>query len=467
MTISRRTCLWNNLLAGSVLLFLLFGGGCNQQMGTLTSRVPGLVARTANEDFAKDVTVSEVYDIVSALPAIQLVVTTEPDIKADKRGEIQHTIEEILKEQLTASSVVLSDRAKAKLNVHIVHIGVPLTRKRTGEIKLAKVRLGAWITLADTETPVFQSVIDGVVFSGPSNPSRSVYAKAGQTAISKLVRRIKRIPESTIERKANVKWLRAERTRIVSVGISHYEDRSIPPVTYASNDARAVVEFARGAGVPRENITLLVEKQATRTKIIKAIKELETRTDESDEMAMFYFSGHGVPLLAENKKVEGVLVPYDASIDSDDNIDLTCIKQEYIRDKLGELEGKGLIILDACFSGKADNQKGLVAKGAKGVAGISNPFKPKSNLWYMTATSGNHYANEYDKERRGLFTYYFLEALEGATGVDKDANGTISLNEVFDWTRRRVEYTAEKNSGRRQVPELISGEGNIVFTKLR
>lgn len=462
----------NNSLIILFLLLVFAISGCNEGLTIDKSRlnIPELVTDVGNGDFSKDVTISQLYDVVGELPALKLEVTVERDFRADRKGKVRQAIKGKLIEQLTANSIVLSEHANAKLNVHIINIGVPDTRKQTGEIKLAKVRLGAWITLNDGESPIFQSVVDGCIYHGPTTPAPSAYIKAGQDSVSRLVRDIRRIPVASIVRKNKaLEWSGSDSTRIVSIGISRYEDPSIPPITYAANDAKAFAEFARGTGVPSDNITLLVEEQATRSKIFRSIKKLESNT-ESGEIAIFYFSGHGIPYLNSKSEVEGMLVPYDAAINTDDTMELTCIKQGFIYDKMSELPGMGIVILDACFSGKENSTRGLVAKGVKaiGVSGIiDKPFVPKQHLCYITATSGGHYANDYPEKRRGLFSYYFLKALEGEVGVDGFFDGNqdqkISINEAFGWTKAQVKNVAQKKFGRFQVPEMI-GASDMVLT---
>lgn len=81
----------------------------------------------------------------------------------------------------------------------------------------------------------------------------------------------------------------------------------------------------------------------------------------------------------------------------------------------------------------------------------------------MTATSGDNFANDFPKENHGLFTYYFLKALNGEKGVDANEDGLISMKEAFSWTKEEVQAVSAKSLGRLQVPELI-GEGDTILT---
>ncbi len=101
----------------------------------------------------------------------------------------------------------------------------------------------------------------------------------------------------------------------------------------------------------------------------------------------------------------------------------TCIKQRDIRERLENLPGKAIIILDAAFPEKKMASGAWRPKQQKVFSAIaSGPFKAKENLFYITATSSDNYANDYPEKRRGLFSYYFLRALEEEREVDKNKN---------------------------------------------
>ena len=70
--------------------------------------------------------------------------------------------------------------------------------------------------------------------------------------------------------------------------------------------------------------------------------------------------------------------------------------------------------------------------------------KPTKNNWWITATSGDNFANDFPKENHGI----------------------ISVKEAFNWTKKEVSAVSAKSLGRLQVPELI-GKGDTVLTILK
>lgn len=263
----------------------------------------------------------------------------------------------------------------------------------------------------------------------------------------------------------NVLWRAPRRVRMVIVGITDYNDNAIPRVAYASSDAQLFRSFALGAGVPAENITLLVNEDATRNKITDALLRLKAATTDPSETAIFYFSGHGAPVVEEGKVTAGTLVPHDAV---DTSLAFTGVELAMVEETMTGLPGDSIVILDACFTGKQG--RGVSPRGVKGLLVVPRNFRivsaPQKKTWWMAATSGDNSANDFDKAKHGLFTHYLIQALNGERGVDADNNGLVTLREAFDWTKSRVESVSVKSLGRRQVPEL-AGAGDTILTVIK
>jgi len=223
--------------------------------------------------------------------------------------------------------------------------------------------------------------------------------------------------------------------------------------------------FFKNSGVPAHNCSLFVGKNATRNNITDKLMKLKMATTEPLETAIFYFSGHGAPIMKDGKIVDAVLVPYDAR---ESSLEHTGIKMSMLKGILSDVRGNWIVILDACFSGKEG--RSLMTKNVKAIAVVPKDFnvvqKPIKKSWWLTATSGDNFANDFPKANSGLFTHYFLRALNGEKGVDDNGDGLLRLSEVFNWTKKEVQAVSAKSLERLQVPELI-GNGDIVLTMPR
>lgn len=259
-----------------------------------------------------------------------------------------------------------------------------------------------------------------------------------------------------------VHWRAPHNIRLLLVGVSDYNDNAIPKITFAKSDAQHFFSFAQSAGIPAENINSLTNEQASRSEITDGLIKLKMATTEKNETAIFYFSGHGAPIVKNGKIVDAALVPYDAK---ENSLEYTGIKITMLHNILSNVRGNWIVILDACFSGKEG--RSLMAKNVKAIAVVPKDFnivpKSENNIWWLTSTSGDNFANDFPKENSGLFTHYFLKALNGEKGVDSNGDGLISMMEAFSYTKKEVKDVSAKSLGRFQLPELI-GEGDTILT---
>jgi hypothetical protein len=141
----------------------------------------------------------------------------------------------------------------------------------------------------------------------------------------------------------------AQKRRAIIVGINEYEsDLQIPTLAGAENDAREIYErFKNNGKFEISPNHLLLGRDATRRKILKAVSEI-FRREVNHDLVTFYFSGHG--LVDENN--EGYIAPYD--MDPEDPY-VSGINMEELRDYISKCKNKASIImfLDCCYAGIA------------------------------------------------------------------------------------------------------------------
>lgn len=257
---------------------------------------------------------------------------------------------------------------------------------------------------------------------------------------------------------AGARWMHPGKTRVLCIGISEYGDKGITPVRYAKNDALAFYRFVRESGVPQDHVYMLTDREATRSRIMSYLSKLKQMTTDPDETAVIYFSGHGAPLVMNGQVMDGVLVPYDASSDA---MELTAVKLSNLRDILQDAMGRWVVVLDACFSGKQG--RSVFASRVKGLAVVPKTFRvgaERGDQWWLTATSGDLFANDFPKAEHGLFTHYLLRALREQDASDANGDGVVTLREAFDWAQSRVEAVSRKSLGQLQKPE-VTGSGDL------
>lgn len=238
----------------------------------------------------------------------------------------------------------------------------------------------------------------------------------------------------------------------VSIGISHFKDRSIRNISTCHVDAQEMHGiFLDRCGVERDNALLIENEQATLANIRKVFKEDLPRLTQPGDTIMVFWSGHGGQ--TDDGKKE-FLVPYDGVAN---NIESTMLMDETFGRWIQELDSrKVLIILDACNSG------GLAAQ-AKGLAGSLDDHanwkplrfaldqlvtaknigqKDAALIASSTATEVSFVRLEKDLS---VFTYYVSETIKGA-------QRPLTHIQLTDIIKPKVaEYVQEKFTDQRQT----------------
>ena len=246
----------------------------------------------------------------------------------------------------------------------------------------------------------------------------------------------------------------------VVIGINSYP--RLPKLKYAFNDALAfkqlLVEKNR---VPAENITLLVNEQATLRNVRRALGTNLKNAVGIEDMAIIFFAGHGAierdALSSDGDGLEKYILTYDS-----DPSDLfsTALPMRDIALIFDRIRSERLIfIVDACYSGASGGR----TVGAGGLrATLSDSFLERlaagRGKVIITASAANEVSVEKDELQHGVFTYYLLEGLRG--GADLDRDGMVTVDEAYRYVSEKVPYA----TGQEQHPvKKGSVEGNLVI----
>ena len=260
-------------------------------------------------------------------------------------------------------------------------------------------------------------------------------------------------------------------------------DRYAPPISVlqgCENDINAIEAYLQnqiaGEWTLKQPKILLNEK-ATRQAIIDGFQQYLTQS-ESDDIALFYYSGHGGQEKApeefwhlEPDRLDETLVCYDSRTPG--NHDLADKELRYLLAQVAKKNPRIIVILDCCHSssGTRNIAQGvrlapedrrdralssfIFAKDAtfnnllftsekveKKKTGLD---LPKGRHILLAACRDYQYAREYqgdDSETRGAFSYFLLKSLE-------QTNGGLSYLDLA----RNIEALIKGNV-RDQVPQL-------------
>ena len=232
----------------------------------------------------------------------------------------------------------------------------------------------------------------------------------------------------------------------VVIGIETYVD--LPAATYAERDAAAAKSFLRALGLPERNIMTLTGSRATKSGLEKTIEDWLPNNVSERSRVYFYYSGHGAP---DPKSGSAYLLPSDGDPQYLARTGYP-LKQLYFQ--LGQLKAKQVLVaLDSCFSGAGG--RSVVAKGTRPLVGrVDVAAQSDGKVSVVSASAGDQVSGANDSAGYGLFTYNFLQGLNGAA---KDDRGHVTLKAVYDYLKPRVQDDARR-ANRDQTPQL-QGDG--------
>jgi len=233
-----------------------------------------------------------------------------------------------------------------------------------------------------------------------------------------------------IERRRNI-WA-------VVIGINVYQN--IRKLRYAVNDANSFYHHLVAVNkIPSKNIILLIDEDATLTKIRSSLgTQLKNKAGRED-MVIIYFAGHGATekdsTSPDGDGLEKYLLPYD--VDPKD-LYATALPMGEISRIFQRIQSERLIfIADSCYSGASG---GRTISLTEIRTNISDAFLDRiatgKGKIILTASGANEVSAEKKHLQHGVFTYFLLEGMKGKADTDQD--GLITVDEAYRYVSRRV-----------------------------
>ncbi|HAX76430.1 MAG TPA: peptidase C14 caspase catalytic subunit p20 [Cyanobacteria bacterium UBA11372] len=250
------------------------------------------------------------------------------------------------------------------------------------------------------------------------------------------------------------------------VGIDNYHPDSIPqisPLKGCVNDIKAVESYLRERIVkdsdwqlvePKDQPWILLDRDATRQAIINGFQHHLCNAD-SDDVVLFYYSGHGAQEKApeefwelEADRLNETLVCYDSRTEG--SRDLADKELRYLISKVARNNPRVIIFLDCCHSGSGtrdlppevtvrrscvDSRERplssfIFANDETGLGELLTcPLNPEKKTTGLVLPKGRHVlfsacrdyelAKEYEAEdgqHRGVFSYFLMQTMHRTNG---------------------------------------------------
>lgn len=208
----------------------------------------------------------------------------------------------------------------------------------------------------------------------------------------------------------------------VVIGVASYNH--MPSLNYTDDDAYKMYAFLRspeGGGIPDEQIKVLVDEGATRKNIMKNMTMLFENADSND-VILFYFSGHGL---------QNAFLPMDF------DGHLNKIKHSEIKEIFRNSKAKyKLCIADACHAGGLSKAKDVNLSGS---SYYYEAFKgARGGTAFMLSSKAEEISIENAGLRQGIFTHFLIKGLKG--NADEDKNKLVTISEVYEYVRVNVKF---------------------------
>lgn len=214
-----------------------------------------------------------------------------------------------------------------------------------------------------------------------------------------------------------------ERTVGVIVGVLSFADPGLRPFPTADRKDVELYELLVARGVPRANLTLLLDGAGTTRAIREAVRTQAARAPAGATF-VFYYAGHGV------RDAEGN--PYLASYDlSTREPTRTGLAPSAIADDLRTAyRGRSVWVLgDFCYSGALAGAARSLAEAGWAAASLTS------------AEAANTSANSW------TFTQTVIDALSGEPLADRNHDGAIALSELGEEVADAMKFREKQRSG--------------------
>jgi len=216
----------------------------------------------------------------------------------------------------------------------------------------------------------------------------------------------------------------------IVIGIQNYQ--RMPVASFAANDASKFREHAiRYLGVQPSHVKLLLDANAQRADVLLALKYwLPAHVNPGSTDVYVFFSGHG---MARDANKAYYWLPHDVNTDL---LEDTAISLKSLLALLGRSAAKSVsVFADSCYSGTTRQGQALV-QHQRAVNVKRNPDSLPAGVNMLAATSSTQTAYGDEALHHGIFSFYLLQGLAGASDANKDKQ--INLGELADYVSRQT-----------------------------
>ena len=214
-----------------------------------------------------------------------------------------------------------------------------------------------------------------------------------------------------------------KRTFALIVGVLSFQDPSVGSFATRNRKDQELHDVLIERGVPRSQVTLLLDKRATRAAILSSLDALLARAPQGSTF-IFYYAGHGARMQDESR----YFLAFDTRAAEPRSTGV--VLEEISRRFNSGFRGNGaLFMADCCYSG-ALSEVAAAARSA-GIPAASLTSAEASNLSTVNWT----------------FTQTVINGMRGNPLADRNRDGVLELAELSRDVAEAMKYREKQRSG--------------------
>jgi WD40 repeat protein len=230
----------------------------------------------------------------------------------------------------------------------------------------------------------------------------------------------------------------------LAIGVSAYENKGIPRLTFAAKDAQDFAQALQrqtGKLYKSVEVKILTDTRANKDDILDALDWLQKQVTQHD-VGMLFLSGHGT----NDSSLGYVYLPVNSDLNK---LKRTAITMTDITTTLNSVAGKAVAFLDTCHSG---NIFGPGQKGLNDITGVINELASAENgVVVFSSSTGRQSSLEDASWNNGAFTKALVEGIDGK--ADEMHTGRVTYKMLDVYVAERVKaLTKGKQSPVTQAP---------------
>lgn len=234
------------------------------------------------------------------------------------------------------------------------------------------------------------------------------------------------------------------------IGIDAYT--KWPRLQHAVRDARAMEALlVTRFGFRPENVTSLIDAQATRANILRVLNDKLTDAGnvKRDDRVMVFFAGHGSTRKLASGRDVGYIIPVDASLN---DVATSGISMPQLQEVAEALSAKHVLFLvDACYSGLG------LTRGARATPrNFLSDNARRIGRQMITAGGADQEVADDGPGGHSVFTWTVLQALGGKADLNED--GVITGTELAAYVAPAVSAIAQQTPAFGSLPGSQGGE---------